>query len=461
LPVYIEIINPDPSGMIVTSVDQTRFEAIAWDPNVGTTNGNGIRNIKFWFDGPGSIPGRTESQAGYCAFSGNSPCSRIDAVMDYTTLPNGTYTMYARAQASDGRYSATISKEFILNFPPTPTPTITDTPTATPVPSCNDVFITNEQVRNNSTTSDFRVTVRNNNQADGYLISSVLTWDSPYSPPMYFDYFWFLNTRTENRYFNPSQSNYYDYNKSPVSWSDAAGAPAPLAGEAKTIWGSRFHRQGEPALAGTFNAVLTFYFPDLGNCVVSTTFVQPLPTPTAIPPTNTPVTPTATPVCNITGAVYTTDFYGDPQNVNGYDCAYGCIHSPYLSSNGLPPGNYYWTVHTVGSGNVQVNDGTFTLQPGQQAGPPSGVIVPLGLNMYNVPPNYFPGIFKVSVFQSWDPSCNAKTDNFKINAQFPSPTPSRTPAPATDTKTPKPTSTPAPATPTFTPTATPTEYFDG
>jgi hypothetical protein len=457
LPLYIEIINPDPSGMTITSVDQTRFEAIAWDPNIGTSNGTGISEIRFWFEGPGNIPGRTERQVGYCAFSGNAPCNPINAVMDYTTLPNGTYTIFARAQGVDGRFSETVQKDFILNFPPTPTPTITNTPTATPIPSCNDVFITNEQVRNYSSSSDFRVTVSNNNQATGYLIDSVMTWDSPYSPPMYFDFFWFLNTRSENRYYNPGQVNMYDYSHSPISWSNPAGAPAPLTGEAKTIWGSRFNRQGEPALSGTFHVELTFFFPDLGNCVVSTTFFEPLPTPTAVPPTNTPVTPTATPICNVTGAVFTTDFFGDPQNVNGYDCAYGCIHSPYLSSNGLPPGNYFWTVSTVGSGNVQVNDGTFTLQPGQQAGPPSGVIVPLGLNMYNVPPNYFPGIFKVSVFQSTDPSCNAKTDNFKINAQYPSPTPTK---PATITPTRKPTSTPQPPTDTPTPSPTPTFRID-
>ncbi|MGB7874963.1 MAG: TadE/TadG family type IV pilus assembly protein [Anaerolineales bacterium] len=461
LPLYIEIINPDPSGMLVTSVDQTRFEAIAWDPNIGTSNGTGISEIRFWFDGPGSIPGRTDHQAGYCAFGGNAPCSRIDAVMNYTTLPNGTYTMYARAESNDGRLSETVSKDFILQFPPTPTPTITHTPTATPIPSCNDVFITNEQVRDLSNdTSDFQVTVRNNNMASGYLVESRMTWDSPFSPPLYFDYFWFLNRDNQNRYYDPNPKNWYDSSHPTISWSDTAGAPAPLVGDAKTIWGAKFIRDGEPALSGTFNVRLTFYFPDLGNCAVSTTLFQPLPSPTPIPPTPTPFTPTPTPVCNLSGSVFTTDFYGDPQNVNGYDCAYGCIHSPYLSSNNLPSGSYYWTVHTVSSGNVQVNDGTFTLQPGQQAGPPSGVIVPLGLNMYNVPPNYFPGEFKVTVFQSTAQGCNSKTDNFKIQSHFPSPTPTKTSGPATPTYTERPTSTARPATETPTPSPSPTICLD-
>ena len=134
---------------MITSVNQTRFEAIAWDPAYGSSNGDGISNIKFWFDGPGDIPGRQEGQKAYCAFSGNGPCERMDAVMDYTSLPNGTYTIYARAQANDGRISEIVSKTFILNFPPTPTPTITSTPTATPLPSCNDVFIIGSEVRDN------------------------------------------------------------------------------------------------------------------------------------------------------------------------------------------------------------------------------------------------------------------------------------------------------------------------
>jgi len=461
LPLYIEIINPNPSGIIITSVEQTRFEAIAWDPNIGKSNGNGIADIRFWFDGPGSIPGRTDDQADYCAFPGsNSTCRTIDTRMDFTTLPNGVYTIFARARGLDGRFSETVSKDFILQFPPTPTPTITSTPTATPIPSCNDVFITNEQVSDYGATSHLRITVRNNNQANGYLIESVMTWDSPYSPPLAFDSFWFLNYQNPNIYYDPNPSNWYDSNHPTISWSDPAGAPAPLVGEAKTIWGARFYRNGQPALSGTFNVSLTFFFPDLGNCAVSTTFFQPIPTATPIQPTSTPFTPTPTPVCNISGAAYTTDFFGNPQNVNGYDCAYGCIHSPYLSSNNLPPGNYFWIVETVGNPVVQVNDGTFTLQPNQQAGPPSGVIVPLGLNMYNVPPNYFPGEFKVTVYQSSDPSCNAKTDNFKIQSQFPSPTPTNTPGPATSTPTQKPTSTARPPTETPTPSPTPTICFD-
>jgi hypothetical protein len=297
LPIYIEIVSPNPSGVTITNVSQTRFEAIAWNPPYGSTNGDGIKNITFWFAGPGTIPGRTESGKAYCAFSGNGPCNTMDSVVDWRSLPNGTYTIYARATGVDDRLSVIASKTFILNFPPTPTPTITRTPTATPVPSCNDVFITLTEIRNNSSSSDFRVTVRNNNYAPGLLTSSRLTWNSPYSPPLYFDYFWFLNTNAENRYYNPSGTNLYDTTNGTITWANAAGAPAPLAQQAKTIWGARFNRAGQPALAGNFNVWLTFTFPVLGECAVSTTLVQPTPTITATQPTPTITrTPTKTPI---------------------------------------------------------------------------------------------------------------------------------------------------------------------
>ncbi len=245
----------------------------------------------------------------------------------------------------------------------------------------------------------------------------------------------------------------FDSSNATISWSDPAGAPAPLAGEAKTIWGATFQRNSQPFLSGNFNVSLTFFFPELGECVVSTNLVQPTPSPTPIPPTKPP---TPTPICQITGAVTTTDIHGDPQNVNGYDCAYGCVNSPYLQSNQLPPGNYFWTVSTVGKNATIVNNGSFTLN-GNQAGAETGLRIPLGRNMYNVPPGYFPGEFKVSVYQSSDPGCNAKTDNFKIQAAGPTPEPTKIPTtpPATNTK--KPPSTPIPSN-TPPPTPTPTRF---
>jgi hypothetical protein len=132
-PVHIEFVLPDSSGVVITAsnLEETRFEAIAWNPPYGTSNGDGIDNIEFWFGGPGSIPGATERVVAYCAFTGDTPCTRLDQRVDYSTLPDGTYTIYARAQGVDGRYSETISRNFILSSPPTPTATASNTPTPT------------------------------------------------------------------------------------------------------------------------------------------------------------------------------------------------------------------------------------------------------------------------------------------------------------------------------------------
>ncbi|MGQ0601396.1 MAG: PA14 domain-containing protein [Anaerolineales bacterium] len=205
--------------------------------------------------------------------------------------------------------------------------------------------------------------------------------------------------------------------------------------------------------------------------------LQALFAPTGTPPpvsspTNTPTrtlsptpgptaTPTWTPNCNVSGAITTTDYNGAYQNIQGYDCPYGCIASPYLKSAqdgdnlNLPPGDYNWQVETVGNPVVVVNSGSFFLGVGQQLGPPSpGVVVPLGLGMSNVPPGYFPGVFKVAIWQSNDQNCGQKSDTFKINYPAPSPTPSRTPTiTLTPSRTPTPTIGPS-ATNTPTPTHT-------
>jgi hypothetical protein len=169
VPIHIEIIDPDPDGKVIRDFLDTRFEAIAWDPKIGTTNGAGIELITFWFQGPGEIRGRDDSRRRYCAFGGSTQCSP----MTYAGQPSGTYTIYARALARDGRYSEIASKTFIFQFPPTATPT------NTPVPDCSDVYIVEKDVRNWNSTSDLRVTVRNNNVAAGILTSSTLTWSSP------------------------------------------------------------------------------------------------------------------------------------------------------------------------------------------------------------------------------------------------------------------------------------------
>lgn len=197
------------------------------------------------------------------------------------------------------------------------------------------------------------------------------------------------------------------------------------------------------------------------------------PTPTISPtPTVTP-TPTWTPNCNLSGAVTTSDQQGIAQNISGYDCPYGCLRSPYLKgaqdakNQNLPPGQYSWQVETVGTSPMVVNTGSFFLETGQFLGPPGGVIIPLGLFTNPPPLSYYPGVFKVSLWQNSDKNCSQKSDTFKIVAAAPSPTPtntstitltpSRTPT-RTNTATPTPTS-PSTPTRTNTPTRTPAPTF--
>lgn len=59
VPLYLDIIRPT-TNQVITNISQTNFEAIAWDPNVGTSNGNGIQKVEFTFSGPSAISARTE-----------------------------------------------------------------------------------------------------------------------------------------------------------------------------------------------------------------------------------------------------------------------------------------------------------------------------------------------------------------------------------------------------------------
>ncbi len=360
----------------------------------------------------------------------------------------------------------------ITNTPTkTLTPTITYTPTITPTPDCSlweNYALGSFSEGTSNGLPRLKISVTNPDPSGGAYLQSVdLNWDAydaaNSSQSYRRTYFNLINSghRINNTQdtdshttftvshssatwlpYNATYPLYFDFSKSDSTWS------------------------GIPAYS--FGLTLTF-----SNGCTASIDPQAAPTRTQTSTPSTTPTPantstiTPTPQCNISGAIFTTDLNGDPQNVNGYDCPYGCVSSPYLASNGLAPGQWSWRVETVGNPVVEVNSGSAYLNPGQQFGPPSGVIVPLGLNMYNIPPNYFPGEFKVSVWQSGNPNCGEKHDNFKILNAAPSPTPSNTPRPTlTRTNTPMwtPTHTPYATwtpTPTKTPTPSPTLCFDG
>jgi hypothetical protein len=145
-PLFVEIILPAADGDLIVTIDETPFEAIAWDPEVGTNNGDGIDHLTFSFSGPGIIPGSIEGFPAYCAFSGNGPCELMDPVL-FASLPNSNlfnttndYYMTVTATSPDGR-ETTVVRRFKIMKPNTPTSTFTNTRTFTPtVPTSTRTF---------------------------------------------------------------------------------------------------------------------------------------------------------------------------------------------------------------------------------------------------------------------------------------------------------------------------------
>ena len=135
IPVMVNIIDPNPDGEIIYTEDQMAFEAYAYNPDYGNSNGQGIARVRFWFTGPTAIPARVESFLAYCAFGGNGPCDTIGSTIPFTSLVDGTYTIYAQATGVDGRISAVVSRTFVVQRNPTATPTTSPTATMTSTPT--------------------------------------------------------------------------------------------------------------------------------------------------------------------------------------------------------------------------------------------------------------------------------------------------------------------------------------
>ncbi len=98
-----------------------RIEAQAYDPNTGSSNGDGINYVHFSISDPNGqeIYEKDESTAPYCAFGGNdSPCSEqsITASDSGGEWYSGTYAVTATAYTRGGRQASTTSY-FRLEFP--------------------------------------------------------------------------------------------------------------------------------------------------------------------------------------------------------------------------------------------------------------------------------------------------------------------------------------------------------
>ena len=134
-PVHIAIIVPPVSGTYLVDIDETQFEAEAWDPLIGTSNGDGIDYVRMWLYSPSFALMTVNDQFSvrFCLYNGTVTCNRMPGGQ-WNALANGTYTLYAMAWATDGRSSALVSKTFLIARP-TPTPSDTPTPTKTYTPS--------------------------------------------------------------------------------------------------------------------------------------------------------------------------------------------------------------------------------------------------------------------------------------------------------------------------------------
>jgi hypothetical protein len=112
VPLFVQIVNPS-DGAVISSVGQTGFEAIAYDPDVGTGNGNGITSVSFslvQLTGGTFTYSRTEATPAYCTFSGDAPCSTAPA---FGSMTPGTYRLTATANAP-GKPSESVSVVFTI-----------------------------------------------------------------------------------------------------------------------------------------------------------------------------------------------------------------------------------------------------------------------------------------------------------------------------------------------------------
>jgi len=97
-------------GATINDAGGTGFQAIAYDPDINTSDGAGITNVQFEItrNGGGYSTSATESQPAYCFYGGDGPC---DTSPDWASLPSGTYTLTATANAP-GKPSESVSVTF-------------------------------------------------------------------------------------------------------------------------------------------------------------------------------------------------------------------------------------------------------------------------------------------------------------------------------------------------------------
>ncbi len=92
-PIHLAIIIPSSDGATIIDNDDTKFEVEAWDPAVGTNNGDGVTSVTFrLYDLLGNTIYISHDMApSYCAFGVSNNCS--DAASAGVVLRSDTYTL--------------------------------------------------------------------------------------------------------------------------------------------------------------------------------------------------------------------------------------------------------------------------------------------------------------------------------------------------------------------------------
>jgi hypothetical protein len=107
----VQIVVPS-DGAIVSNPAETNFRAIAYDPAVGTNDGDGITSVDFTIiliSGSGNYGhNRSDTAAPYCGYGGSEVCSTMP---NWDSMDPGTYQLSATANAS-GKPSVTVSVAF-------------------------------------------------------------------------------------------------------------------------------------------------------------------------------------------------------------------------------------------------------------------------------------------------------------------------------------------------------------
>jgi hypothetical protein len=107
----VQIIVPS-DGASVSSLAETNFRAIAYDPEVGTNDGDGITSLDFnivLINGSGTYGhNRNDTEAPYCAYGGTEVCPTIP---NWDSMEPGTYRLTATAHAA-AKPSVTVNVTF-------------------------------------------------------------------------------------------------------------------------------------------------------------------------------------------------------------------------------------------------------------------------------------------------------------------------------------------------------------